>query len=1401
MKLFKRFFPLKNGIGATALALALLGLASCENMTTLPPATMRPTATKTLYAPTFPEHTTDDQGNPISVTYGERYYTVSQGLKNKISLSWNKVEIAKYYEVFSAPNINDTFVKVGEPTTAQFEDSVGAGSTYYYKVRAVNTKGEFSEFSSVVKGTSLAKPAITDIQITDTSASVFWYMGNVGIDSYVKGLLYEVHAFRGNEEKVTTLKAWDEANQRIVEEYTFENLSGHTDYKFRVDAYIASDQNSVEKSPEVSKETLSLYTPVSPEFTASQGESTQHVKLFITLPSKIQVQTAEGDKDYPICFEIQRKRSTETNWTTIVPTLYFTGKTAKPETEDTASKYDAYKEGDIVEYDDTSAIRGAKYDYRILSCIDTNFSKANSYDYFAVTKSKENLAKTAQGWAAAMPEFSVKKGKPVLNDDESKILSISVSFNASWNDLGKANDYKFAIWYERSYNNGASTEEDWLLNSNLAVMFNNLEDICSFTKVYNLKEVTDIGNNEGTYTYTLYIFPAKYTDPSKIKGDFLVKLKADSFIGISTIPGEPQRDLKVEGGWKNKTLLTWTVEDGVDYRINWTKHDEDGTEVYSGVISSSDLPKDSQGNYTGSYWHTGLEGGYIYKYAIIANNSTPGNDDGGIPAAETLGTPAIAFESNSYTDINVSWHKVMAAEKYKVTLGTKNSFGDGVSFEIDKVGAVSGVPNTYEGFDVVVAYDDPSKTMSLAIKKPYGYNDATLSGLAKKLVVTAVSQVNAQNEPKDTSAADKDVWTIGPAALEMKATEDVKKLSDIKTTSITVTWKKLDMAKGYVVYRMRPKMTRNTDASGNVLKDEYASFDAYYVPETVSETATVLTSGNATVNLKDGVFTLTDIYKSAEGSTSAPAINQQYLALGIPFTYTVLPVMAEQASDVKEINYDMSELAYPAVGDAYKNIAAAQKIGYTIGYGVALEASKADYSNKVELNWERPESAIRNNLVPKVYWRPKGSAATDAWNKIDVDLAATAASASIIPDNKVQAREYAVTYGAMGSNSNPAPTEQDKSYADYQAGLKNLKITSEEPKCVGYMFTMPQIKPIKQDGSEQKPENETETVEWSFYDSDGDRAVGGSDITEYALELKNLNCSGTWWPIYTYDKDGVNTSTGSETWYDCNFNTTPSVTGATVTVTPTFKTNAGKYHDGLLKVQRDYKHYYRIKAKRNNSKGEEIIATSVDYAYRKITTDERNKCVGLICADAFNRMGMPALEGLGANKWSDPHELAGAIGKISIRHKSSANICRWGTGGGEYRHNFIRTPGELNEDNDANKYLPSGFIITISDTEGGALGGASGSSKVSNLQSLPSTSISITHECNLPSYTGSPWTVSGVPDSIYFPYEFGTQHKEGISGMTYIVTWTEWFQKKEKTVTLPTYDGLWWEVRQGGNEE
>lgn len=1379
MKLFKRFFLLKS-LGAAAFSIALLAFNSCAEMTSAPPPTMVATASKTLYAPTFPEKT-PNAGESLS--YGERYYTVSQGSKRKISLSWNPVGIAKYYEIFAAQNINDTFLKVGETTKTEFDDSVGSGKTYYYKVRAVNTKNEYSEFSSIVKGTSLATPAISDIEINDSNATVFWYMGNVGVDTYAKNLVYEVHA-KGDVEKIKTFKAWDETTGSLVEECTFENLSGNCEYRFQVFAYITSEQDNVEKSPEVTEKTLALYTPAAPEFTASQGESVNGIKLIITLPAKIQVQVAGKDnpEDYPLCFEVQRKRSGETAWQTVVPVLYYNGTTVKPSGD---GSYDAYKEGNMVEWVDAvgasaaSIARGAKYDYRIISHADENYTTIKSFspnDVSLPAPSKESLANTAQGWAAARPTFRIKDLKRNINpSDQTKVDSVSLGFEASWNDMGKAADYKFAIEYERSYNDGASdkVETKWLIDSDLNIILNSPQEVSAITKVYDLKNNLD--NSKGSYKYTLYVFPAKYSSPSQIKGNELDSVQADNIIGVDPSAVEPLKDLRAEGGWTDHVLLTWTVEDGVEYKIDWTKHDDTNPNpIDSGAITGDQL-KDAQGKYTGRYEHQ-VEGGYTYKYHISANSS-PDNTDGSIPQAKTLGKPALVFTANSYTDITISWKQVVAAEKYQVKLGGIGGFGNGVSFVVGADGVVSENASGLTinpGFEPDATYparifDPPTNTIKLTISKPYGYNDATISGTAVPLVVTAISEVDAQNQIKGQSPATKDVWTIGPAAIDLKATEAVT-AENVESDKIKITWKKAQgQIAGYAIYRTRPKMTGNTKSDGTSFEYKDESIDCYYV----NAEGTSINKPGASVSLENGTFTLTDTYaKAPETNPSQYQTNQQYLALGIPFTYTVLPML--KASDATDVE---NEAGIKPAGEAYKNLKAVQKIGYTLGYGLALEATKAEYGDKVVLTWELPQSAIDKHKNPTICYRKKNSDASVEWKKWDTLTDSSAREAIISARiDRTQALEYAVTYSADMNSS--IVGGKDAAFVEYQRGLKNKSQESKvkdgelEPKCVGYMFTMPQIEPTKQETSN---ESFTEKVQWFFYDKEGERAIGGKDITEYTLELKNLNCSDKYYKIYTYNANGAEQSTGNASWYDTTFTTQTTDKTVTVTVTPKFTDGdytSSDFHDGLLKVQRDYKHYYRISAKRTNSQGEEITATSEDYAYRKIKDLECKRAIGLICADAMNQTGVPDATQLNVLCTTN-------LGNFTLIHRtahvewavwnSDSGKCRIFTSG-DYYHVFPRTPGAQ-----STPFTSSWNVRIVSDDIGGSCPGQ-------KLEELPNTAITCTHETGLPSYTiTDAWTVSGnCGGAGVFPYDFGKEHDKADSSLN---------------TSFLTYKSFWWEVQ------
>ena len=761
-----------------------------------------------------------------------------------------------------------------------------------------------------------------------------------------------------------------------------------------------------------------------------------------------------------------------------------------------------------------------------------------------------------------------------------------------------------------------------------------------------------------------------------------------------------------------------------------------------------------------------------------------------------MGTPILGFDANSYTSITVKWKQVVAAQEYSVQLGQIGKFGNKLSCTISTNGTVTGLS---VGSDATCAYDSPTKEFTLTIKKPYGWNDANLSGTAADFVLTAKSLDNENGGTKAETTDTKQVWTIGPALADTKSTKDYGVVNPI---SVTITWKKLKGAKFYAVYRMRPEMT-GSDSEGNLVTVP-AALDVY----TVSEDGTTVTPVGATVTLTDDTFTMTDTY-SANGTD-----NQRRLSLGLPYTYTVLPVL--KSDDIDSYINDPAEWKIPEVSDGTstnKTYNANQHslknaVGYTKGFGLALEATKAEYPNTVRLSWELPQSALDKKTNPTIYYRVKGS--DSQWTKIETLAAEDSSSLKTvdvvlapkeetekedidcykatedndgdptdngakvtIPRNlSVTALEYAVSY----STSNDTMTKDYLSCATYQSGLKNKKFTNKEIMSVGYMFSLPPIEPTKQKTNEKF----TEQIQWRSYaygegtGKDASRPVRevGNDIADYTLALQNLNCSSAWYTLCQYDAAGTVTATPSYPgWYDTTI--TPKADNI-VTITPNFTArtsnssvsnyNTTTYHDGLLKVQRDYKHYYRISATRTNSQGTTITARSVDYAYRKITEEECKKAIGLICADAMHQVGIPDQSDIGKT-------VSRNLGTFKLSHKTWAgfgtgNKCKIEASG--YCHIFPRTPGKQTTK------LTSGWTVDIAAELGGDCAGT-------KLKELPSTEISCTHATGLASYTLESYTVSETCGGAeWFPYDFGKDHGTGESSLN---------------TNLPTYKEVWWEVR------
>lgn len=297
--------------------------------------------------------------------------TATQGRKQKISLEWTPVSGAKYYEIHSAKSATAEFEKIYETDKNSFDDKVGAGSTRYYKVCAVKSNGTKSAFSTIVKGTSLAQPVISGGTITESSATISWFMENargINEDNYEEFLKFEVFCEGGSD----TLSQTFDAKEMSSYECKFDNLAGSTEYTFYVVAYTTKDQQSTEQTPRVNKNTLTSYTPLAPTFNASEGTSAEGIWLNITLPEMVKVNTVtkispdeKVDEPYPLYFKVFR-RIVDTGSYDEVCSLYYNGTEFTTDPVEYQKDGAPYKAGETGAWfdNDTNLRGGVKYEYK-----------------------------------------------------------------------------------------------------------------------------------------------------------------------------------------------------------------------------------------------------------------------------------------------------------------------------------------------------------------------------------------------------------------------------------------------------------------------------------------------------------------------------------------------------------------------------------------------------------------------------------------------------------------------------------------------------------------------------------------------------------------------------------------------------------------------------------------------------------------------------------------------------------------------------------------------------------------------------------------------------------------------------------------------------------------------------
>ena len=1129
----------------------------------------------------------------------------THGRKQMISLEWTPVSGAKYYDVYCAESATAEFKKIGGTDKNSFDDKVGAGRTLYYRVCATKSDGTQSELSATVKGTSLAQPVISGGDVEADSATISWFMENAravdGTDNYESSLMFVVHwqQKNGGTPNEVTLSA--------KYEYKIENLSGAADYEFWIDAYLSGDQSSVESSPRVDKKTLTSYTPLAPVFTASQGESAKGIWLYITLPEKVMVQTEtklspneKVDEPYPLYFEIYRKvgemgeGDSDADWGSPVCERLYCNGTTTPPTED---EYNAYNAGAEIKWFDESAnlVGGEKYTYRIISHSDTE-----NYDKIVCPEGKKNnsvptppnKATTALGWKSAHPDFKVNYSADsrTLSPDNAKVVSVSFGFDAGWKDLGKAGDYKFAIkqnkkpWTVDDSGDGSDT---WLNNASGEQFFGTIDEINSCAVKFGSE--SGLKTDEiGVYSYTLYVVlkDAAIGDVTDDNDKVLDSVKATDEIVVTDVVELPKAELEVQGGYKDKVVLKITVEQGVKYKVVRTLLDT----TSQGDPEEIDIPLPENPG-TSFEYSDSVEGNGRYSYILkaIADNGAFSLSQS--REAETLGTPKVSFNSKAlrYDSVTISFDGVLAAERYAVQLGTSGGFGGGKTFTFaadvaDKV-TVGNAEVSLKG-----------NTYTVTINKPEGYSDATKAGALAELTVTAHSNVN--NAPSEAV----DVNVLGPALLNAT----VNTAAEATENSITLTWKKVDGAKGYLIRRVMYKTADSNDVA------EYSEVTYYCDGEKVTYEGED-TGGRVTISKSNDekTFTLTDTYKEPSLSNVDLEIYetaQAKIAWGLPFRYVVLPVL-----DKGDFDFASNSLALADSGNKvpYSNIDKIEtKEAATLGYGLNLVADKATSGTTQHIEWEKPYNAQQ----PVVYRRAAGSESGvfKMVNDTNLKLKDNTASLNISKVDCYDAFEYIVKYYSQKDAYPSSEIELIPSMLTEIEDEKN-KRTYDTPQGAmtelnnkGYLLSTDfTAEPHPDKQSKYAYAEQISWIQWDYKTravgpktiviSIGNNNIGADkkDFVELKIDNENVTVNIKDIDDFTIAEQGNN--------YNI-FNVIPK------------DINAGKtMSSGMLKVLRDYRHHYTLILK--NETGTEVVYEK--DGYRQITDEEMVRAATLAMSVGF----------------------------------------------------------------------------------------------------------------------------------------------------------------------------------------
>ncbi|MDY4465028.1 MAG: fibronectin type III domain-containing protein [Candidatus Treponema excrementipullorum] len=1154
---------------------------------------------------------------------------VTQGLQGRIELTWKPVLNAVRYFMYRSDTPFGNFVQVGETTDALYTQKVTAGTDTYYKITAVNLQNQETDYSVAVRGTSLAQPVISDIQGDaqegDSTVTVYWYMNNV--DAYADAVRYELVCYdaTGKEQK----RIPGESGNKT--ELTVTGLTPNTTYLYQVESYNIAEQDKTEASDKIDAQTARRLRPNPPEnLTVSQGAFGDKVEVSFVLPTKVDVAVEKNVyEQFPLYFKIYRKVAGEDDSTYEPVCGYFgsiKGNADKNGGVCFADQYtptdpDApYQEGETVTWTDSTVVRGRQYQYKVQSYTDIETR---------VITSDKSVATSEPGWAVAPLSFEMN---PVIYDDEYdddgnpvSHKTAKLSATLTFDTLGKADSYTYELTvnYRRRNNGDGSLSESTPTK---------LGDFFTVDELSDHIYKADLHANPGSYSFTVN---AKH----KTSGWTESITTPNSRYVVPDLQPLIVQNLVVQDGYPDKFVLTWDRDPSVTYEIKYKMEDAQGgdyTLIEPVLADEGAEPGQTQPfeypltHYDGSQGKNAVTSGDALRIEIVPYTDYQGdNHKAGTPESPdqlfyTLGTPAVTFDQTKTAadSITVTWPKIEKATSYEVTYAY-----DGVSdtTQVLRDGAATTFADAYKADTQIIPVTKEEEiqvtdNITCVIPKPIGYDYMAYSGKDVTVTVKAINETRKTETKKTITTR-----TLGPAATGVKATVASKE------KIIDVSWEKVPGASGYLIARTRYGAT-NTDDS----RSTDGEFVYFYDGSNLSVVGQEAQIGS-TVTLQNGTFTLTDTYTDSTGialdnPTRKFRIEQDKLGWGYPYRYQVFPINITAKSTTFDRSKNLNlctvttrttsidktgQVTYPDGEIVYQDADRNYATGSAIGYGLDVKATKAESADTVTVTWTKPYLEDNTTLKP-VLLRIESGSTEKSWKsysqadlETDLNKATVHLSGDMINRNK--AYDYVIKYvpsGSSGFSYDPLAA-----YIEAQKGDKTLN----EPANKGYFFSVIGAEATKTDIKDGGVSTFAEELAITPYNWT-ERKNGPE---EYKIYIKNnnigKNADGEVWHLVAtvpVRKDSYGTPTVSVS------DIKVTVSGSNLRFTPDFDKDV---HGGLLKVLRDYKHYYKVEAVRTITDSDGV-ATEIStvlgdddsiWGARQITAKEMVKAVTLAMSDGL----------------------------------------------------------------------------------------------------------------------------------------------------------------------------------------